>query len=114
MKKGRPGHVLSALATLHHAPAVAQTMIRESTSLGVRMVHAARLERPRRVIQVETRFGMLPVKVSEGPFGPPQVKPEFDPCAAAAKRHGVTVREVIQEALAEALRALSTAAATAT
>ena len=40
------------------------------------------------------------MKISEGPFGPPQLKPEFDECAAAARTHGVPVREVIAAALA--------------
>jgi uncharacterized protein (DUF111 family) len=49
---------------------------------------------------VATRFGPIPVKVSEGPYGPPQVKPEFDACAQAAAVADVPVREVIAEALA--------------
>ena len=33
---------------------------------------------------MQTRYGPIPVKSSEGPFGPAQLKPEFDACAAAA------------------------------
>jgi len=56
-------------------------------------------------VEVSTIYGSIPVKVSAGPFGPPQVKPEFDACARAAREHGVTVREVIAAALeAYALR----------
>jgi uncharacterized protein (DUF111 family) len=39
------------------------------------------------------------VKVGEGPFGPPQAKPEFDACATAARVHGVPVREVVLAAM---------------
>jgi hypothetical protein len=42
------------------------------------------------------------VKVAGGPFGPPQVKPEFDACAAAAAAHGVPVREVLRAAMVSA------------
>jgi len=100
MKKGRPGLLLSALCRAEHADAVASGMLRETTSLGVRRTAVSRLERPRRVVEVDTRFGQIPVKVSEGPYGAPQVKPEFDACAAAAARSGVPVREVLAEALA--------------
>jgi uncharacterized protein (DUF111 family) len=58
-----------------------------------------RLERPRRIVEVVTRFGRIPLKVSEGPYGAPQVKPEFDVCEQAAAASGVPLREVLAEAL---------------
>jgi uncharacterized protein (TIGR00299 family) protein len=99
MKKGRPGLVISALCRAELADTMGAALLRETTSLGVRRLAVTRVERPRRVVDVETRFGRIPVKVSEGPYGAPQVKPEFDACAAAAARAGVSVREVISEAL---------------
>jgi len=100
MKKGRPGLTVSVLAAEQRADALAATLLRETTSIGVRRYAVSRLERPRRTVQVETKFGSIAVKVSGGPFGPPQAKPEFDACQAAARAHGVPVREVIQEAVA--------------
>ena len=99
MKKGRPAYLLGALATAQLAEAIAATMLRESTSLGVRRHDVTRLERPRRIEQVETRFGRLPVKIAEGPYGPAVRKPELDACVEAAHTHGVPVREVIEAAL---------------
>jgi hypothetical protein len=52
------------------------------------------------MVEVETAYGRLPVKVAEGPYGPPQLKPEFDACMAAGRTHGVPVREVIRAVLA--------------
>jgi len=100
MKKGRPALTLSALAAIDHAPAVAHAMLRETTTLGVRRYDVVRSERPRRMVEVETEYGRLPVKVAEGPYGPPQLKPEFDACARAARAHGVPVREVLRAAAA--------------
>ena len=37
------------------------------------------------MVDVETPYGRIPVKIAEGPFGPAQVKPELDACAAAAR-----------------------------
>jgi pyridinium-3,5-bisthiocarboxylic acid mononucleotide nickel chelatase len=99
MKKGRPAFQLGCLAPTALADELARLMLRETTSLGVRRHAVSRLERPRRMTTVSTRFGDLPVKVAEGPFGPPQRKPELDACLAAAKAHGVPVREVITAAL---------------
>lgn len=100
MKKGRPAFLLGAIAPADLADDVAAVILTESTSLGVRRYGVDRVERPRRIVQVETAYGSIPVKVAEGPFGPPQRKPEFDACAAAAEAHGVPVREVIQAAIA--------------
>jgi uncharacterized protein (DUF111 family) len=99
MKKGRPGLVLSALVRAPDAERLGAVMLRETTSLGVRKLAADRLERPRREIVVETRFGPIPVKVAEGPYGPAQAKPEFDACERAAGLADVSVREVLQAAL---------------
>ncbi len=51
------------------------------------------------MVEVETPYGRIPVKIAEGPFGPPQMKPELDACAAAARAHHVPLREVIRAAL---------------
>jgi hypothetical protein len=102
MKKGRPAMTLSVLAPIERADALAHEVLRESTSLGVRRYPATRLERPRTLEQVETAYGRIPIKVATGPFGPPQVKPEFDACAEAARVHGVPVREVLRAAMAAA------------
>lgn len=99
MKKGRPALTISALARSPEADAVATALLRETTSIGLRKIPVTRTERPRRTVLVDTPYGRLRVKISEGPFGPPQIKPEFDDCATAARTHGVTLREVIQAAL---------------
>jgi uncharacterized protein (TIGR00299 family) protein len=99
MKKGRPGHVLGALVEASRADEIAKVMLRESTTLGVRRYAVDRVERPRRIEQVDTPFGSIPVKIAGGPFGPPQRKPELDACLAAAHTHAVPVRQVIEAAL---------------
>jgi uncharacterized protein (TIGR00299 family) protein len=106
MKKGRPALTLSALAPLDRADAVTHAMLRETTSLGVRRYEVARTERARRIEHVATPYGSIPVKIAEGDaFGPAQVKPEFDSCVAAARAHGVPVRQVLDAALVAYLRA---------
>ena len=99
MKKGRPGLVVSALVRAPEADRLSAVVLRETTSLGVRKLAADRLERPRREAVVETRFGRIPLKIAEGPYGPPQAKPEFDACERAAEQAGVSVREVLAAAL---------------
>lgn len=99
MKKGRPGQLLGALAPASRADEIAAVILRESTTLGVRRHLVDRVERPRRIEDVSTPFGAIPIKIAGGPFGPPQRKPELDACVAAARAHGVPVRQVIEAAM---------------
>lgn len=102
MKKGRPALVLSVLCRAVDESRLATELLRQSTSLGVRRHAVSRVERPRRVVEVETPFGAVRVKVSGGPFGPPVIKPELDDCRARAAESGVPLREVLQAALVAA------------
>lgn len=107
MKKGRPGWVLSALTTVQKCAAIAETMLRETSTLGVRHHRVRRTELPRRMLSVPTRFGLIDVKVAgDLSSGTSKLKPEFDQCAARAEQHSVPVRVVIEEALVQA-RALA-------
>ena len=105
MKKGRPGLVLSALGTAASISVLESVLLGETSSIGLRRIGVTRTERPREILEVETAFGKIPVKVARGPYGPPQIKPEFDACAAAATLHQVPVRIVITAALAAGLAA---------
>ncbi len=100
MKKGRPGVILGVICAASAADALATVVLRETPTIGVRRTEVSRVERPRRTVEVETAYGKLPVKIAEGPYGPPQIKPEYDACAVAAKAHGVPIRVVIAAALA--------------
>lgn len=103
MKKGRPGLVLSALGTAASLSVLETVLLRESSSIGLRRIPVGRTERPREMLEVTTAFGKIPVKVARGPYGPPQLKPEFDACAAAAALHEIPVRTVIAAAIAAAI-----------
>jgi len=99
MKKGRPALTLAALGPSERADDLARAVLRETSSIGVRILPIRRIERPRHMAEVSTPYGAIPVKISTGPYGPAVVKPEFDACARAAETHHVTVREVIAAAL---------------
>jgi uncharacterized protein (TIGR00299 family) protein len=100
MKKGRPALTLSVIAELGAEQRLVEVLLRETQSIGVRHTRVSRTERPRRIVEVSTEYGVIAVKVSEGPFGPARVKPEFDDCARAARAAGVPVGIVIAAALA--------------
>jgi len=100
MKKGRPALTIAALTPRAAVDEVVQVFLSETTTIGLRCHAVSRVERSRELVEVATPYGTLPVKVSRSGHGPPQVKPEFDRCAAAAREHDVPVRVVLQAALA--------------
>jgi pyridinium-3,5-bisthiocarboxylic acid mononucleotide nickel chelatase len=95
MKKGRPGVVLSVLAPLGEKTAVVEAILRETRTIGVRQTLVCRTELERRIETVETRWGPVRFKLSGTP--PFRAKPEFDDCAEIARRHGLTLEQVVRE-----------------
>lgn len=103
MKKGRPGVVLSVIAPAHAESAVADVLIRETTTLGVR-VHAfsARHETRHQMRHVDTPFGPIAVKVKWLAGAPVGATPEYEGCASAARAAGASVKMVLEAAGAAA------------
>ncbi len=91
MKKGRPGHVVSALCDLALAAQVAAVLAAETGSLGVRATRVERLAAERRFGRVDVGGEPVRVKVSSG-----RVKAEFDDAARAARVLDMPARKVVQ------------------
>jgi uncharacterized protein (TIGR00299 family) protein len=100
MKKGRAALMLSALATERYRSSVALAMLRETTTIGVRFAARERIVLARTTHEVATPYGPIPVKVAAQGDSVWNAAPEFEACAAAARRHGVPVKRVFAVALA--------------
>jgi uncharacterized protein (TIGR00299 family) protein len=100
MKKGRPALMLAAITRRQDANTVARTLLSETTTLGVRLRDVRRQERPRRIVEVDTVYGRIPLKIADGDELPPNIAPEHDACRAAALAHGVPLKAVYAAALA--------------
>lgn len=109
MKKGRPGAVVTALATPERADALEALILGESSTLGVRRREATRAVLPRELQQVATPFGPVAVKLTVRPGGRRTAAPEYEDCARAARAHGVPIADVFDAArrAAEATRSPS-------
>ncbi|MFI5309465.1 MAG: nickel pincer cofactor biosynthesis protein LarC, partial [Polyangiales bacterium] len=99
MKKGRPALMLSALARRAEADAVARALLSETTSLGIRVREVSRIERARRIVEVQTPYGPIAVKVADGDGLPPNIAPEYEACRRAAEAHGVPVKQAYAAAM---------------
>lgn len=101
MKKGRPATTVSAIAPKGAEARVASCMLRVTPTLGVRVHEVSRVALSRRTESVETEYGVIPVKIASGE-GVLRMKPEFDACAAAAEKHGVSLERVVEAARGKA------------
>jgi len=100
MKKGRPALVLSAITSEATRTAVVGAILRETTTIGVRYAQLQRTVLARELVEVKTRYGMIPVKVARDGATIVNAAPEYDACAAAAKQYDVPVKLVFAAALA--------------
>lgn len=102
MKKGRPGLLLRAICPEERVDAVAAALLRESTSLGVRLARMERRCLRRQQLTVQTRFGTLRVKVGYLGGHAVTISPEYEDCRRAAQDHGVALKAVYAAAVAAA------------
>jgi pyridinium-3,5-bisthiocarboxylic acid mononucleotide nickel chelatase len=102
MKKGRPGVVLGVLAAASLEPAMAEILLRETTTLGVRAHEVRRHEAGREWRVVETVFGPVRLKVKLRDGRVLGWMPEYEDCRKLAEVKDVPVRQVWESALAAA------------
>ena len=100
MKKGRPGHLIGALATESARARVEAALFRETTTLGVRCHRVERTVLERELVEIQTAYGPVRVKLGRQGGRLLNAAPEFEDCARAAREHGVAVKEVLAAAIA--------------
>jgi uncharacterized protein (TIGR00299 family) protein len=94
MKKNRPGSLLRVIAKPEDQETLAQLIFAETSTLGLRIHSAERRVEERRVIEVDTEFGKIHVKISgHGTFAP-----EYEDCRVIAARTGTPLPKVIAAA----------------
>jgi len=98
MKKNRPANTLTVLAPLHAVATLSHLILQETSTFGVRVheVWRHKLERFHR--QVDTRYGIIPVKCGVLDGRIVQAAPEYEACKRLALEQGVPVRLVYAEA----------------
>ena len=100
MKKGRLGTLLTILTDDAHAPALERLILSETSTLGVRIhrEHRSCLERSH--TPVATPYGDIRIKTGSLNGEVLNAAPEFEDCRAAAIKHNIPVKQVIQAATA--------------
>lgn len=103
MKKNRPGTLLRIIAHPHDQERLSAIVFAETSTLGLRIYTAERRVEERRIVEVQTEFGKVRVKVSrQGSF-----TPEYEDCRAIAARTSTPLPMVLaaaQEAYLKSVR----------
>lgn len=99
MKKNRPATLLGVVARKQDEPELARVILRETSTLGLRVQPVYRYTAQREFKMVTTPYGDVPVKIKIIDGRPAQAMPEFDDCVKLANEKQVSPAEVYSAAL---------------
>ncbi|HEY2038788.1 MAG TPA: nickel pincer cofactor biosynthesis protein LarC [Edaphobacter sp.] len=100
MKKGRLGTLLTILADDGKVNALEDLLLRETSTLGVRIHHERRSCLDRSFVTANTQYGKIRIKLGSRSGEIFNAAPEFEDCRIAAENHGVAIKEVQHAAIA--------------
>jgi uncharacterized protein (DUF111 family) len=93
MKKGRPAIVISAIVPLELEAACAQILLRETTTIGVRVRTERRYTMEREIRSIDSLFGSIRVKDVRS-NGTRRTMPEYDDVLRIAREHNLPIQTV--------------------
>ena len=103
MKKGRAGLKLSALVELGIESQAVELVLRETTTLGVRVTPVIRYEAERESVTVQTSVGAASVKVKRLRGRYVSLSPEYEDCRRIARETGLPILDVYRVVESEAV-----------
>ncbi len=94
MKKSRPAVTLCILVPPALEEQIKEVLFAETKTLGIRVEEVDKEYLDREIIEVDTAFGQIRVKLAYREGRPVNIAPEYDDCRQAAVKHGVPLKEV--------------------
>jgi uncharacterized protein (DUF111 family) len=93
--------MLSVICSEAAEEAVARLLLRETSTLGVRVRQVHRWEAEREALEFQSTLGPAAVKVKRLPGELPRVAPEYEACKRLAEASGLPLAEVYRIVQAE-------------
>ena len=106
MKKNRPAVMVSLICAVEDGDRLAQVVLRESSTLGVRIQQTQRLKAQRTQERINTALGTIVVKVKRLGSRIISASPEYEECRRIAMERNMPLEEVyavVQQAIAAML-----------
>ena len=99
MKKNRPGTLLTVLCSPPDRQKIQELLFTETSTFGIRYREIDRVTLDREVVQVQTAFGSIQIKIGSHDGKIFQVSPEFESCNAAAERSQQPLKRIYELAV---------------
>ena len=100
MKKGRTGVQMTILCRPDIVPVLQNLLFRETTTIGLRWRLENKVALARELVEVETRWGNVKIKIARWPDGKiANAAPEFEDCRQLATGHSIPLKQVMDEAM---------------
>jgi uncharacterized protein (TIGR00299 family) protein len=94
MKKSRPAVTLCMLVPPSLEEQIKEVLFAETKTLGIRVEEVDKEYLDREIIEVDTAFGRVRVKLAYREGKAVNIAPEYEDCRQAAVKHGVPLKEV--------------------
>ncbi len=112
MKKNRPATLITIICSIEKKPFIADFLLRETTTLGLRWREEEREKAEREIVTLQTKNGKIRFKLARWEGKAVNLSPEYDDCKKLALATGASLKEVFEEARKEAANYLSNSKST--
>lgn len=106
MKKGRPATKISVLCSIEKESIIRSTLLRETTTLGIRKYMVSKDMLQRQFKNVDTKYGSITVKVGLLHGQQIKYKPEYQDCRLASEKFNVPLKDIYDEVSSTLLKSL--------
>ena len=97
MKKNRPATLLTVICEATRRAALAEIILQETSTIGVRYYPVSRMVLRRESKKVQTRFGRVAVKLVEQPDGTKRASPEYNDLKRIAAAKKIPLKALFDE-----------------
>ncbi|WP_055069798.1 nickel pincer cofactor biosynthesis protein LarC [Clostridium massiliamazoniense] len=99
MKKQRPAIKLSVICNYENKDILKNIIFNNSSTIGIREIGIDRTKLEREIIEIKSKYGFVPLKLSKYNGHIIRVKPEYDYCKAIAIENNLSLNEVYNNIL---------------
>jgi len=99
MKKNRPGSCLQIICPVEKIEEMARLIFTQTTAIGLRWRIENRIVAQRSIEEMETKFGMIRIKIARFQGRIVNVSPEYEDCKELAQRSQTSIKKIMSEAV---------------